>query len=240
MQTLNAGDLTASISLSDFKFKSTAELLGNSTGYQPHIHGWVAQSEAKKAALFGLNLRQSGFNLIVLGEHGSGRTSLMQSAMQEVAKQKSQTNQLQDLVAIYDFDEINQPTLVKLPVGFGQKIRAEMDNFSRTLMQEMPHFVAAEDRKAILLKAEKWLKKALENLESVFKDCKNSAGEFALNQYFKLINQEVIAYLTAWQPQPSSEPENNLEGLINEAFFARFRVNVLVDNQNTKLQTLNQ
>jgi DNA replication protein DnaC len=59
----------------------------NSIGDQPHIHGWVAQAEAKKAALFGLNLRQSGFNLIVLGEHGSGRTSLMQSAMHEVAKE---------------------------------------------------------------------------------------------------------------------------------------------------------
>ncbi len=257
MQILNASDLTAAISLTDFKFKTTAELLSQSIGYQPHIHGWVAQSEAKKAALFGLNLRQSGFNLIVLGEHGSGRTSLMQSAMQEVAKKKYQAAQLKgqdihlqdlylqdlylnDLVAIYDFDELNQPTLVKLPVGAGQKLRAEMDGFSRTLMQEMPHFVAAENQRAMLLNVEKWLKKAIGTLEDAFKDCKNAAGEPAFKQYFQLINQEVIAYLKAWQPSPSTETENNLEGLINEAFFARFRVNLLVDNQNTKSQALNQ
>ena len=250
MQTLKPSDLTASISLSDFNFKTTAELLDNSTGYQPHIHGWVAQAEAKKAALFGLNLRQSGFNVIVLGEHGSGRTSLMQSAMQEVAKQKQaaelqgqylQDRHLQDLVAIYDFDELNQPTVIKMPVGAGQKLRTEMDGFSRALMQEMPHFVVAENQKAMLLKAEKWLKKAIEHLENSFENCKSSAGESVFKQYFKLINQEVIAYLKAWQPAPSvNEPENNLEGLINEAFFARFRVNLLVDNQNTKLQGLNQ
>ena len=118
MQILKPNDLNAAISLSDFKFKTTAELLGDSTGYQPHIHGWVAQSEAKKSALFGLNMRQTGFNLIVLGEHGSGRSSLMQSAMHEVAKQNSQDN-LKDLVAIYDFEQAHHPTLVTLPVGAG-------------------------------------------------------------------------------------------------------------------------
>ena len=130
MQILMPNDLNAAISLNDFKFKTTADLLENSKGYQPHIHGWVAQSEAKKSAMFGLNMRQSGFNLIVLGEHGSGRSSLMQSAMHEVAKQNSQAN-LKDLVAIYDFEQLQQPTLVKLPAGAGQRLRAEMDTFAR-------------------------------------------------------------------------------------------------------------
>jgi len=242
MQILNANDLTASISLTDFKFKNTLELLGNSIGYQPYIHGWVAQAEAKKAALFGLNLRQSGFNLIVLGEHGSGRTSLMQSAMHEVAKKASQSQDqyLHDLVAIYDFEALNQPTLVKLPVGQGQQLRTEMDTFSRALMLEMPIFVAAENQQAMLLKAEKWLKKAITTLEKTFVNCKTLKGDSAFKQYFTLINQEVVAYLKAWQPPSGNDAENNLEGLINEAFFARFRVNLLVDNQNTQAENLHQ
>jgi predicted ATP-dependent protease len=234
MQILKASELNATISLSDFKFKSTVELLGNSIGYQPHIHGWVAQSEAKKAALFGLNLRQASFNLIVLGEQGSGRSSLMQSAMHEVAKQKS-ASQLLDLVAIYDFEQSNQPTLVKLPVGFGANLRVEMDSFARALMLEMPNFANAPNQVAMQKLAEVWLDTAISALEKKFDDCKNQ-----LNQYFKLIHAETLAYLKAWQPPSSSESDNNLEGLINETFFARFRVNLLVDNQYTLAQKLNQ
>ncbi|MEQ1599407.1 MAG: AAA family ATPase [Methylotenera sp.] len=240
MQILKAIELNATIVLNDFKFKNTSELLGNSIGYQPHIHGWVAQSEAKKAALFGLNLRQSGFNLIVLGEHGSGRSSLMQSAMHEVAKQKAVTQltgliSLYDLVAIYDFEQLNQPTLVKLPVGMGSKLRAEMDAFARALMLEMPNIAAAKNQQTMLTHAEQWLDSAIVALETGLKDCKDS-----LNQYVSLIKQETLAYLKAWQPSTNSESDNHFEGLINETFFARFRVNLLVDNQNTLSQSLNQ
>ncbi len=234
MQILQTSDLNAAISLDDFKFKTTAELLGDSIGYQPHIHGWVAQSEAKKAALFGLSLRQNGFNLIVLGEQGSGRSSLMQSAMNEAAKQKTSAK-LQDLVAIYDFEQSQQSTLVKLPVGAGAKLRAELDGFARALMLEMPSFASAKNQQAMLAQAEQWLTKAIAALENAMSDCKAP-----LNQYVNLIKQETLAYLAAWQPPSSSEADNNLEGLINETFFARFRVNLLVDNQSTQLQGLQQ
>jgi predicted ATP-dependent protease len=240
MQILKPIDLNAFISLNDFKFKTTAELLEDSAGYQPHIHGWVAQSEAKKAALFGLNMQQSGFNLIVLGEQGSGRSSLMQSAMHEVAKYKKPSDDLHDMVAIYDFEQVQQPTLVKLPVGAGAKLRAEMDSFARALMLEMPEFAATEYQQAMLSKAEEWLTAAIAGLENVLDDSKRKEGKYELNQYLKLIKQETLAYLKAWQPSSSSDTENNLEGLISETFFARFRVNLLVDNQNTLLQGLNQ
>ena len=241
MQNLNHSDLNASISLNDFRFSSTAELLVDSIGYQPNIHGWVAQSEAKKAALFGLNMPQSGFNMLVLGAHGSGRTSLMQSAILEVAKQENGM-QATDLVALFNFDQPNQPTLIKLPVGFGAKLRAEMDGFGRSLMMELPNFVAAESQQAMLQAAEQWLTCTLATLRASFLACENE-----LNQYFTLLHNEVLAYLKAWQAPPASDADNAtdnatdnaLDGLISEPFFARFRVNVLVDNRQTQAQQLN-
>jgi predicted ATP-dependent protease len=232
MQKLYHSDLNAAISLNDFTFNSTEELLADSTGYQPNIHGWVAQAEAKKAAMFGLNMQQSGFNVLVLGAHGSGRTSLMQSAMHEVAKQENIASALHDLVAIYDFEQAQQPTLVKLAVGAGHKLRADIDTFARALMVEMPNFAAAENQQAMLKLAEQWLNEAIALLEASFKD------NNILNQYFKLIKQETLAYLKAWQPPTSSEADNALEGLISEGFFARFRVNLLVDNR--QFSSLNQ
>ena len=238
MQKLLASELNAAISLTDFTFKSTAELLDHSIGYQPNMHGWVAQSEAKKAALFGLNMLQSGFNVLVLGAHGSGRTLLTQSAMFEVAKQ-AHAVPLNDLVAVYHFDQPNQPTLIKLPVGFGAKLRNEMDGFARALMMELPNFVALENQPALLQAAEQWLTAETADLQKTFETCENQ-----LNQYINLLQHEVMAYLKAWQAPPASEADNAtdnaLEGLISEPFFARFRVNVLVDNRQTQAQHLNQ
>ena len=231
MQILKANDLNATISLSDLSFKTTAELVGKSEGYQPHIHGWVAQQEAKKAAMFGLNMPQAGFNVLVLGEHGSGRTSLMQSAMQEVAKKSNQN--LHDLVALFDFEQVNQMALHQLPVGEGAKLRAEMDAFSRALMMEMPNFVTSSTQEAALKRAELWLTQAINNL-------KNNINNNKLESYIKVIKQDTLNYLKAWQPPPSIESDNALDGLINEAFFARFRVNVLVDNCQAQLQKQHQ
>ena len=233
MQKLQATELNAAISLNDFSFKTTAELLDNSMTYQPDVHAWVAQSAAKKAAIFGLNMRQSGFNVLVLGAHGSGRKSLMQSAMFEVAKQAN-PDPLQDLVAVFNFDQPSQPTLIKLPVGSGAKLRAEMDNFARTLMAELPSFVAADNPQIV---AEQWLTQAANDLIAAFNGC-----DGALKRYFELVQQEVLAYLKAWQPPATEagEAEGALEGLISEPFFARFRVNVLVDNRLAQADMLAQ
>ncbi len=229
MQKLKPADLNATISLNNFTFNSTADLLENNAGYQPNIHGWVAQSEAKKSALFGLKMQQSGFNVLVLGAQGSGRTSLMQSAMHEAAKQNGllqNSSQLLDLVALYHFEQPNQPTLIKLPVSYAAKLRAEMDGFARALMVEMPNFVAIDNAQNMLTLAEEWLDKTLTALNQTLIACQSQ-----LSAYFNLVKQEVLAYLKAWQPSTISESDNALEGLINEAFFARFRVNVLVDNR---------
>ena len=237
MQKLQATELNAGISLSDFSFQSTAELLDNSMAYQPDKHAWVAQSEAKKAAIFGLNMRQSGFNVLVLGAHGSGRKSLMQSAMLEVAKQANPSHNpcpLQDLVAVYHFDQPSQPTLIKLPVGCGAKLRLEMDQFARSLMAELPSFVVADKPQIV---AEQWITQAVSGLTAAFSEC-----DGALKRYFEMAQLEVLAYLKAWQPPTTdaNETENVLEGLISEPFFARFRVNVLVDNRLTQTELLSQ
>lgn len=247
MQKLTAHDLNATISLDDLTFNNTAELLENVVGYQPDKHGWVAQSEAKKTALFGLNMQQAGFNVLVLGAHGSGRTSLMHSlmldistvgvnkqAMSNIEDAHSSHSKLNDLVSIYNFEQITVPTLIKLPVGTANKLRVEMDSFARSLMAELPNFVALENQQAMLTAAESWLNVVTEKLEQAFDQ------EPPLKSYFKLVNQETLTYLKAWQATPNSDAESNLEGLISEPFFARFRINVLVDNRSTEAQLLSR
>ncbi len=228
MQILNANQLNAEIQLNDFKFNSTEELLNDSKADKGSSHAWVAQTQAKKAALFGLKIPQPSFNILVLGEQGSGRTSLMQSAMHDVAK--NSTLDACDLVALCNFEQTQQPTLAKLPAGFGNKLCTEMDSFARALMVEMPKFVAAGNAESMLTTAQAWLNSSISNLESSFAPCMPALGD-----YFKLVQQECLAYLNAWQ-QTSTDAESNLDGLINETFFARFRINVLATNSEAHCQ----
>jgi predicted ATP-dependent protease len=232
MQILKYDELGATVPLSDLPFKTTEQLVGESSVFQPHVHGWVAQAEAKKAAMFGLNMPQSGFNLLVLGEHGSGRTSLMLSAMAQVSNKAD--NQLHDLIALFDFEQTNQPVLIKLPVGLGAKLREEMGEFMRLLMMELPNFALEKTQQAMLDKAEPWLEASLQVLN------KSAEGNNQLKRHIFLMKCDVVAYLKTWQLPISSELEGPLEGLVNEAYLARFRVNLLVDNRVMQSESLNQ
>ena len=51
-----------------------------------------------------------------------------------------------------------------------------------------------------------------------------------LIHYFKLLKQDVMEYLDAWQPNPGSEGDANIDALLSESFFGRYRVNVLVEH----------
>jgi predicted ATP-dependent protease len=235
MQILNEQSLNATITQDSLGFENTSEIIAAQLSNHSDVHAWVAQSEAKKAALFGLNIQQRGFNVLVLGAHGSGRTSLMQSAMQEVAKKAEVVRPLQDLVALYDFNQITQPTLIKLPVGQGVKLRAEMDGFARALMTEFTNMVNIDTQSKMLEHMRVWLEHTVNKLQLEFVDIHT-----ALTGYLQCIAAEVLAYLQAWQPPPSNESDNPLDGLINEAFFARFRVNVLVDNRSAQTLGLQQ
>lgn len=230
MRIVSPQELTAKSALDALPFNTTADLL-NDEHQRPDTHAWVAQSEAKQTALFGLNIQKQGFNVLVLGAHGTGRTSLMQSAMKEVSR--NMPLQLHDLVALYDFEQFGQPTLLKLPVGDGGRLRSAMDAFARALMAEMPTFAAADSSASMLSLAECWLELACQRLTVQFHT------NAYLSSYFQLIHTEVKHYLKAWQPPLAGESDNPLDGLISEAFFARFRVNLLIDQRATQAQGLN-
>jgi len=229
MKTLLPQALTAKSAHEALLFDHTAELASDAN-QRPDTHAWVAQSEAKLTALFGLNIQKHGFNVLVLGAHGTGRTSLMLSAMQEVARQRPMV--LHDLVALYDFEQLGQPTLVKLPVGEGAKLRSLMEDFVRDLMLEMPVFATAQSSTVMLSMAQAWLTSACQRLLQAFQnhDC--------LSTYFNCLQTEVMQYLKAWQAPNANESDNPIEGLLNEVFFARFRVNLLVDQRTTHVKQM--
>ncbi|MDP2962867.1 MAG: ATP-binding protein [Sulfurimicrobium sp.] len=96
---------------------------------------WIGQERAEKAARFGLSLDQPGYNLFVLGEVGSGRSSLMEVAMREAAAQRTVPP---DLCYLHNFDCPERPLDLRLPPGQGRALRDMMAELVKKLRTEIP------------------------------------------------------------------------------------------------------
>src|SRR5574343_531342 len=77
-QRLEPQDLLRRVDPASLGFASTLELVE-----QPLP--WIGQSRAEAAARFGLGMALPGYNLLVVGEAGTGRTTLMRQLMEHHA-----------------------------------------------------------------------------------------------------------------------------------------------------------
>ncbi|MBI2749696.1 MAG: AAA family ATPase [Burkholderiales bacterium] len=106
---------------------------------------WVGQERAEQAARFGLAMEQPDYNLFVLGEVGSGRSSLLLQSMQAVAANRPVPP---DLCYIHNFDAPERPRALRMPAGQGRQLRQLMAALTRTLQTEIPLRLSSEDFKA--------------------------------------------------------------------------------------------
>ena len=109
-------------------FTNTSELVG-----QPL--SWIGQERAEKAAYFGLEMEQPDYNLFVLGEVGSGRSSLLRQAMTKVASNKPVPP---DLCYLYHFGVPERPLALHLPAGEGRLLRQKLTQLAKYLQTEIP------------------------------------------------------------------------------------------------------
>jgi predicted ATP-dependent protease len=125
-------------------FASTAEL--------QHLPlPWIGQARAEQAARFGMEMAQPDYNLFVLGEVGSGRTTLLTQMMRAQALQRPVPP---DLCYLHNFDEPEHPAALRLPAGQGRQLRALMVQLAKRLQAEIPKRLAQDDFKAESLRIE--------------------------------------------------------------------------------------
>lgn len=230
MQVLNEKDLSATIVLDDLGFQTTKDLIRPKNG-KSMAYGWVAQTEAKRAAQFGLEIPQSGFNILVLGQPGTGRASLMQAAM--LATAKTANSELMDLVAVYDFTNPNQPLFIKLPVGIGAELMATGDAFITKLITELPKLITDAKPVELAAKVKSWLDEALSKHQAYV--VKHPLLEPYLNGIRTQV--EILAKNIALT---NNEFDAIVDSLMNDSCLVRFRVNLLVDNRDMQKHSLKQ
>lgn len=155
VQTLTPQQLTVQTDPAELGFAETGELL-------QLPHGWIGQQRAEQAARFGLALDQPGYNLFVLGETGSGRSSLVFSAMQEAAAGRDPAP---DLVYLYNFVLPERPLALRLKAGQGSLLRSHLEEFSRTIARDIPRKL---DEEGVRLDCERVRKVYHETLDRAY------------------------------------------------------------------------
>ncbi len=134
---ITPADLRLAIDARALGFADTSELLH-------HPLPWIGQERAEQAARFGLQMDQPDYNLFVLGEVGSGRTTLLCEMMRAVAAGRPVPP---DLCYLHNFDVPEHPRALRMPAGQGRQLRQLMTQFIKTLQSEIPKRLAGPDFK---------------------------------------------------------------------------------------------
>src|SRR3989338_3276678 len=138
ISNLTPAELRLTIGPDTLGFSDTSELL-------EFALPWIGQERAEKAARFGLGMDQPDYNLFVLGEVGSGRSSLLKQAMQTAAANRAVPP---DLCYLHNFDAPERPRALRLPAGQGRLLRQLMTQMMKSLQTEIPQQLDGQDFKA--------------------------------------------------------------------------------------------
>ena len=247
--SLKASQLNLPLQAIDLGFANTSTLNLDS------FPQWIGQADAEQAANFGLSIFEPGFNMLVLGESGSGRKSLTLQAIQTASAKRPKPH---DLVLLYHFETPEKPLALYLNAGHGVRLRVEMDAFIRQMIKFIPTLIAqtaakeeakpekaassdAESKESdsihsIEMKLAEQLKHALEaffteQFARLIMIVKGDASPFAMAEllkfdlYLAALMRDVCENIEIFNQSAGSDNEGLLEG-----FLGRFRVNVMVDN----------
>ncbi|SCY31805.1 Lon protease family protein [Nitrosospira sp. Nsp13] len=137
ISSLSPADLRLTIDPDSLEFSDSSELL-------QYPLPWIGQERAEMAARFGLGMDQSDYNLFVLGEVGSGRSSLLHQTMVAAAANRATPP---DLCYLHNFDAPERPLALRLPAGQGRLLRQLLARLIKSLLMEIPQRLDGQDFK---------------------------------------------------------------------------------------------
>lgn len=126
-----------------FDFQCTDEL-------SPLDH-FIGQDRAQEALRFGLEVDKPGYNLFVTGLTGTGKTSAIKAHIESIINdldRQGKRNPIHDWSYIYNFDDPDRPTSLRLPPGTGKALRYRMSEALRVLGEEIPKIFKSDEYEA--------------------------------------------------------------------------------------------
>ncbi len=215
--SLKFSDLRVTVQPESLGFQNTSELIADSQSRQ-----WLGQKNAESAARYGLNMQQPDYHLFVLGKPGSGRRSLLQDLMIELAASRPVP---QDLCVLHSMDAAIKPVILYLPAGAGRQLQHAYLDMRKWLLAN----VADSLNETAAGINQDWIQKTIDTA-------------FVQAQSNLQLQQEVWRHVKAYFKQMQSEVESCLSVFLRsdnksdhwkaelQYVLSIDRVNLLIDN----------
>lgn len=127
----------------------------------------IGQQRAVSALQFGLEIRDSGFNIYVAGPPGIGKMTAVQSFLEELAQRKATQP---DWCYFNNFEDSYQPRMCRLPAGKGRELQQDMKSLIEHVRREIPKAFESEEygnrREAIVKAIDRQRAQVLEKLNA--------------------------------------------------------------------------
>ena len=101
----------------------------------PYFEGILGQKRATTAIEFGVAMQHSGYNIYVMGESGTGKTSYLRYCLDKKAKCMPSPH---DWVYVNHFENVRNPRVIKLPAGQGIHLKEDFNNLINDLLDTFP------------------------------------------------------------------------------------------------------
>ena len=118
---------------SRFEFETTAELEPQSKV--------IGQPRGVRAIDFGINVRSPGYNIFVMGESGTGRTTAIKRFIEERAMKLPVPD---DWVYVRNFLKPQYPIALRLPTGMGKTLQNDLEQVIEQLQISIPRAFDSE------------------------------------------------------------------------------------------------
>lgn len=102
----------------------------------------IGQARAVRAMRFGLDIRDWGFNIYAAGMPGTGRTTAVESFLEEIAVNRPTPS---DWCYVNNFEDSYRPRAVSLTPGKAREFQKDVMIFLRTVVREIQTAFEAEE-----------------------------------------------------------------------------------------------
>ena len=131
---LSPEELTWRCDPAQFEFETTEKL---SCLEEP-----IGQDRALTAIEFGLSIEADGFNIFILGEPGTGRSSTIKKLL---GKRSQNEPPPDDWCYVHDFNDGSRPTYIHLPAGKGKSLHKDVNELVAQLAVAIPKIFESKE-----------------------------------------------------------------------------------------------